>query len=60
MKSNGSNALGRATSGASGASVRFQGFSEEYDSDDDTRSELQGFQHRWVYAGGGGYFYLSP
>lgn len=49
MKSSGSNPLGRATSGQSGASVRFQGFSED-DDDDDTRSELQGFQHRCVHA----------
>lgn len=48
MKSQNSNRLGRATSGQSGASVRFQGFEEEYDDDEDTRSELQGFQHRCV------------
>eukprot|EP00752_Nemacystus_decipiens_P014993 g13350.t1 len=52
MKSNNSNALGRATSGQSGASVRFQGFSEDYDSDDDTRSELQGFEHRYLRQAG--------
>lgn len=47
MKSSGSIAMARGTSGQSAASVRFQGVQDRYD-DDETSSVMQSFQHRSV------------